>query len=385
MFGFEKKIVIIFTTGILLGVTGFTYLPQIFNSSSESQVVAGDIEDTTEVRKTISRMWMEYTEDIVRAEMPTPPESARLYAYVATAYAEVLEETDSTAEASIVARNILNELVPSWSEATDTFLKTLIPSFSSIKLSESALSVEQELIARSESDGFSDVWDGARPTDEKYWKGTDPLTPQAKEWKQWVVPEEYDFEVPPPPEWGSDEHKRETAFVKKAAADRTPEQGASVNFWGGVPGTEAPAGIWQNVMFSQVRNSGLSDKEYAYAQMVLAQGIADAFIECWKVKYSYWTRRPSMDDPSILPLMGMQDPNFPSYVSGHSTVSRAAAEVLVALFPQKREFWIAEATDARDSRLWGGIHFQYDNMVGFELGKKVGSVVVEQLEVARLR
>src|SRR5262245_40455899 len=66
-----------------------------------------------------SRLWMEYTEDIVRVTKPPPTESARLYAYVATAYAETLRATGSSVEASTVTRNVLNVLVPTY-EATTT-------------------------------------------------------------------------------------------------------------------------------------------------------------------------------------------------------------------------------------------------------------------------
>lgn len=95
-------------------------------------------------------------------------------------------------------------------------------------------------------------------------------------------------------------------------------------------------------------------------------------------------------------------PPFAGYVSGHSTFSRAAAEVLTALtgdqfFPggfgefvcQKDEFLVFEngpsqtvrlqwATyrDASDqcslSRIWGGIHPPVDDIPGRLIGEKIG-------------
>ncbi len=98
-------------------------------------------------------------------------------------------------------------------------------------------------------------------------------------------------------------------------------------------------------------------------------------------------------------------PAFPGYVSGHSTFSRAAAEVLTALtgsafFPQGlNEYRITSlgfesgpsvpvtlqwatyfdaADQAGQSRLWGGIHLQPDDFVGRRLGHQVGLDAVER-------
>ena len=92
-----------------------------------------------------------------------------------------------------------------------------------------------------------------------------------------------------------------------------------------------------------------------------------------------------MDDPELIPLLGMENPHFPSYVSGHSTISRTAAEVLSAMFPTKADIWLQDATEARDSRLWGGVHFAYDNDEGFILGAAVGVIARNNLNLEALR
>jgi hypothetical protein len=95
-------------------------------------------------------------------------------------------------------------------------------------------------------------------------------------------------------------------------------------------------------------------------------------------------------------------PAFAGYVSGHSTFSRAAAEVLTAMtgtayFPGGLGEWTIEADglefeagpsetvtlqwatyqDASDeagvSRLYGGIHVRADDLAGRELGARVGT------------
>ena len=94
-------------------------------------------------------------------------------------------------------------------------------------------------------------------------------------------------------------------------------------------------------------------------------------------------------------------PAFPGFVSGHSTFSRAAAEVLTdltgsAFFPggmleviapanslkidpsQNAEVRLQWATyyDAADqagqSRIWGGIHIEPDDFTGRKLGRQIG-------------
>jgi membrane-associated phospholipid phosphatase len=84
-----------------------------------------------------------------------------------------------------------------------------------------------------------------------------------------------------------------------------------------------------------------------------------------------------------LPL-AMNNPPFPAYVSGHSTVSAAAAEILSAIVPSKSLVWNEDAANARDSRLYAGIHFPADNRAGFDLGRRVGSAVVKRLKLRSL-
>lgn len=128
--------------------------------------------------------------------------------------------------------------------------------------------------------------------------------------------------------------------------------------------------------------------------------VADAFINCWRIKYHYSSERPSTFinnhiDPyweSFWP-----DPPFPSFPSGHAFQAGATAEVLTEMFglnfkfsdschagrPDDKvrkvkyksrnfnSFWEA-AKETAQSRLCGGIHTKEDNEVGLALGKQVG-------------
>ena len=77
-------------------------------------------------------------------------------------------------------------------------------------------------------------------------------------------------------------------------------------------------------------------------------------------------------DPSIKTLTGI--PNFPAYVSGHSTFSGAAATILGYLVPENAAKYTAMAEEAGLSRLVGGIHYRTDCEAGLSVGNKVGDM-----------
>ena len=102
--------------------------------------------------------------------------------------------------------------------------------------------------------------------------------------------------------------------------------------------------------------------------------MADGFICCWDAKYTYWTERPITADPTLDVLI--PTPPFPSYTSGHSTISTAAATVLGHLFPADQDALLARADEAIRSRLWAGIHFPIDVEMGALGGAMIGRLVV---------
>jgi membrane-associated phospholipid phosphatase len=63
-------------------------------------------------------------------------------------------------------------------------------------------------------------------------------------------------------------------------------------------------------------------------------------------------------------------------VSGHSTTSGTASEVLAASFPAAATQLRAWAGEAAVSRLYGGIHFRSDNEAGLALGKSIAAVAL---------
>jgi membrane-associated phospholipid phosphatase len=96
----------------------------------------------------------------------------------------------------------------------------------------------------------------------------------------------------------------------------------------------------------------------------------------------------------------LNTPPFPAYVSGHSTFSSAAAAVLIESFGADKirfettsddlpgvtrkfdNIWNA-ALEAGMSRIYGGIHWQFDNVDGLNVGRTLGQYVVHNTLQAR--
>ena len=326
----------------------------------------------------ISYQVMLIAQSQVKALKTAPTLAALQYAYVANAYTKGLE-IGGQGGALQMSDSILSKMYPKDSDSIQSQILS-IASASGIQYSAQSVPATikesaDTLAQRYDTDGHDAVWDGVIPTGPDKWQKTlpaDPFTPLAGSWKRWNVATA--ISVPPPPASGSAEDLKELENVRQVSASRNGEDVNTINFWGGVPGSESPAGIWQNQLKATVTNdlpadSLEADTVYAGLQNDLAQTISDAFMECWKVKYTYWTARPSMRDSSI--KTAMPNPNFPSYVSGHSTISKAAADLLSVEAPKHKAAWQSMAVEARDSRLKAGIHYEIDNKVGFELGAKV--------------
>ena len=137
-----------------------------------------------------------------------------------------------------------------------------------------------------------------------------------------------------------------------------------------VPARPAPPGHWNFIAAPYIRKAEFSEVRAARAFALLNMALHDAAVGCWETKYFYFNPRPSHMDPDLKSVIGL--PNFPSYTSGHSTFSGAAAEVLSYLFPSGAADFEAQKEEASISRLYGGIHYRSDLEVGMAHGKRIG-------------
>jgi len=189
----------------------------------------------------------------------------------------------------------------------------------------------------------------------------------------------------------------------EALGNRTAEQTEIALFWADGGGTATPPGHWNLIAQNVVSDQGLSLVESARTFALLNLGLADAAIVSWDNKYAYDFWRPitairedgTDPDPAWTPLIGT--PPFPGYTSGHSTFSGAASAILASLFGDEVSFATSQdnnplivrefasfsqaAAEAADSRLYGGIHFRFDNDHGLVAGQSLGNhVAATQLQ-----
>jgi membrane-associated phospholipid phosphatase len=241
--------------------------------------------------------------------------------------------------------------------------------------------VAERAIVRGKADGSAARWDGSgRLTGDGYWQPTppgfvqQPSEPLAGTWRPWILASGDQYRPPPPPAFQSPAWIAELGEVQEAVARRTPEQAAAVRFWAGGPGTVTPAGLWIEIAREHIQRDRLDAPHAARVLALASVAMADGFICCWDAKYTYWTERPITADPTLDVLI--PTPPFPSYTSGHSTISTAAATVLGHLFPEDASDLAGKANEAKSSRLWAGIHYPIDNDMGALGGGMIGRLVV---------
>ena len=332
--------------------------------------------------------WNQLTTELgLKAKLP-PPRFSRAYALVQVAIYDALtthqgESKPQRALAAGAAFVVLNYLFPNDAERISQVLSQ------QIELSEAknkgslnaAFNVGRGkgnlVVFYGKNDGSDAVFPGSAPKGDCIWTGTNPVLPMCGTWKTWIVTDGAEFLPEPPFPCGSEQDLLELDQVYQASFNRTAEQIAIVHKWADLP----PPTIWNGYLIERVESNNLSILASARAFAYLNITMLDAFVCCWNTKYTYWTARPFQRLPEDFTTV-ITTPNFPSYTSGHSTISGAAAPVMGELFPSELEFFRAEALEAADSRLWGGIHYRQDNEQGLVVGKKIGEKVVGVMETA---
>lgn len=275
------------------------------------------------------------------------------------------------------------------------------------------------------------------------------LTPHWYRVKPFALESSDQFRPPPPPKVGSEQMKREVDEVLAFNANLSPREKAIVEFMRDGPRSTGQSGHW--LRFAQavsVRDNYNVDKDVKLF-FAVAVAVFDSFIASWESKRYYdssrpWTlvryyykgqtvegwagpgkgviRMPAEDWHPYSPYNFITPP-FPGYVSGHSTVSAAAAKTL-ELYTGSDHYGIVERRRAGDlteaeftckgiqmrlgqlptdakltcdvalelptftataemagiSRVMGGYHIQADNVAGLELGRKVANYIYPKLQ-----
>ncbi len=214
----------------------------------------------------------------------------------------------------------------------------------------------------------------------------------------WAMTSPSQFRPAPPPTYMSPAYTAALNEVRTlgsiSSPSRTAEQGQIALLWAAQGGTVTPPGMWNQIAEQAAAGRGLSTLENAKLFALLNIALADAAISAWEAKTVYDTVRPisvlRATDPSWNSLV--PTPQFQSYMSGHSTFSAAAATVLAGFFGSDLQDFTASnqdgsitrsftsfssaAAEAGMSRIYGGIHFNFDNTAGLESGAALGNYVL---------
>jgi hypothetical protein len=166
----------------------------------------------------------------------------------------------------------------------------------------------------------------------------------------------------------------------------------------------APVPVWNSAASQVAAEQGSSISESARALALVNMAISDAQATVFETKYHYRFWRPetairagdsdgnrfTRGDPSFMPFV--LTPCFPSYGSAHGSSSGAAREVLERVFGPRHHFIALSnpavagvvlqygsfrqiTRDVDDARVYGGIHFRFDQEAGAKSGQQVGAYV----------
>ena len=229
---------------------------------------------------------------------------------------------------------------------------------------------------------------------------------------------------------GTPEYAAQAQHVIEVQQGLTEQQKVIAEYWADGPKSELPPGHWcLHAQFVSERDRHTDDQDVRMF-FALTNALSDAAIAAWDAKRAYDSERPITairylrNGQTILgygpggPADGLRQiagetwmpyqpatfptPPFPEHVSGHSTFSAAAAEVLQrftgsdafgASFTKSARSMTVEANlptadltlnwptfsdaaiEAGNSRVYGGIHFDNANSAGQNLGRRVGAAV----------
>ncbi|MEV8095688.1 vanadium-dependent haloperoxidase [Kitasatospora sp. NPDC085879] len=249
------------------------------------------------------------------------------------------------------------------------------------------------------------------------------LTPQFSVMTPFALSRPDQFTVPAPPAYPSTRMSDAVEELLEVSAGLTDEHKAIAEFW--LDNDVTPPGAQQSwARFVSARDGyGIDEDAPLFFGLNMAE--CDAAIGSWAVKRQYDFARPSTLIPydrrgqqirswggpgqGTVTMDGVHwrayvaVPGFPATVSGHSTFSGAAAEFLrrytgtdsfgdsylfkagtstvePGLTPavDVKLSWptfTAAAEQAGISRVYGGMHWSFDNGPGLEMGHKIGRVV----------
>lgn len=369
--------------------------------------------------------WNEAALEAIRKARTPPPIAARNLAILHGAIYDTVNTIDRThqsyrvalkadepihrdAAVAACAARVLSELYPKQVPTFDQQLQRALAAIPASRPRTLGIGlgryVADRLLEWRREDGHDRPASYRNGIDFGVWRPTPPdyapaLLPCFGKLARFGLSDKFVVKLTPPPELTSDEFRDDLAEVRALGGMdsriRTADETLIAEFWNDGAGTCTPPGHWNQIAKEVSLDQGLKLHQNARLFALLNLGLADAAIVCWDVKYRYRLWRPvtviRRTQSDWIPLL--KTPPFPSYTSGHSTFSGAAATILSHVMGNDeveftvgsdgipgtersyKGFWEA-AHEAGRSRIYGGIHYECDNREGLALGKRVAEEIL---------
>ena len=283
--------------------------------------------------------------------------------------------------------------------------------------------VAGEILKYARSDGYRNISDYPRYTPkekEGSWYPTPPgyfsaVEPYFYRLRPFLIDTTAEFRALPPIPFNKNKSSSFYGLmnaVYTTGNTLTPEQKRVASFWDCNPfavqeqghlqiGIKkiSPGAHWLLITGNTCKKENVSFDKSLFIHAMVAATLTDAFICCWDEKYRSNRIRPETAirkyiNPEWAPLL--QTPPFPEYLSGHSVISAASAEVLshfigdkfsftdssemrFGIAPRHFQSFREAAAEAGVSRFYGGIHFMDAVQEGLNEGKKVGDFVIKKI------
>jgi hypothetical protein len=267
------------------------------------------------------------------------------------------------------------------------------------------------MIALRVGDGSSPAaWDLPDSTDPGVWQLT-PSCPTAGgilyQWKDvtpFGIAAAADFIPGPPPDMTSNQYAKDYLEVKTVGAMNSSSRPQHKSDVARFYAVTSPSNLLSQAIrqLSVAEGFGLTENARALALMAMATN--DALVTSFATKYHYNFWRPETairagntdgnaktdKDETFAPYI--TTPCFPSYPSNHAAGSGAGAEILRRIYgADGHSFTLTnpsvaglsftysgfrELTDnVDDARVYGGIHFRFDQVAGNRLGREIATEV----------
>ena len=221
---------------------------------------------------------------------------------------------------------------------------------------------------------------------------------------------------PPPPALTSERYAADVNEVRligrSVGSTRTDEQTVIARLWAGIAATGTGTAtnflsIWNNITGDVARERGLSLVETARVFVLVNVSVHDALQTAQASKFVYGMWRPvtairqadtdlnPATDPDATWLPLLTTPPYPSYAGNMATIGASAARALqlafgtdqIAVTATWRQsggqpdvthtfdgFWDV-AQEQSESRIYGGIHYRFDQVAAQQMAKSVAEFV----------